>query len=317
MSKQTPHFFVMALPAKEDRCANAVYFLREALGVDMYVTDSRKNIFLIAGDADSIANIQSPNGTIEVNLNGEVVELEVSSSILDDIEALKNAIIQPPNYVPPSSTVDFGNPTVVEAGTNLSRILSTNFFRNDAGEVTNIKLFRDSTIIADTDTNQNVLAGGDSFIIGRETVTHSSEITYEQGGLKQNNIGEEDSTGRIQAGTITSNKNIVGRYNIFFGSSTSFFTQGADIRQDLSSVFENSNSFSFNANQRFMTIAIPQVINTNSIKITTSNNETLTQNFLDNQRTLTITDADFNPVTYNLLEYSTAIPLEVTVNVTL
>jgi len=90
MSKQTPHFFVMALPAKEDRCANAVYFLREALGVEMYVTDSRKNIFLIAGDADSIANIQSPNGTVEVNLNGEVVELEVSSSILDDLDQLAN-----------------------------------------------------------------------------------------------------------------------------------------------------------------------------------------------------------------------------------
>lgn len=315
MSKRTPHFFVLGIPKEADRCPNAVYFVRGASGVSMFVTDSNNKVFPVAGGSPGvITNLVSPQGTISIELNGQVTEIDISQSILDELDAIRNAIVQPPNYIPPSASITFGNPTTVEAGTNLARIVNASFTQNDAGQVNNIKIFRGSTLLVDQDTNQSILAVGDNFTIGRETVTHSCQISYGEGITKQNNLGLDDPTGKIQAGTITANRNIVGRLKIFYGAANQFYTSSQDIRDNLAFVFENATSFSFQASSRFMTIAIPA--NKNIGSIITSNNENLTGNFLPSEQSIEVSDADFNPQNYKLYTYSTALPLNVTVTVT-
>lgn len=313
MSKQTPHFFVLGLPKKEDRCANSVYFVRTKKGVEMVVTDSKKDAFTISAssgeDPTEIGSLVSPQGTIDITLNGEVVQIDISQDILDELEAIRNAIVQPPNYIPPSANITFGNPTVVEAGTSLSRIVSATFTQNDAGQVNNIRILRNSQVLVDQPTNQNLLAVGDSFTIGRETVTHTCEISYDEGETKENNLGIEDPTGKIQAGTITANRNIVGRLKIFYGSTNQFFNTGQELRDFFDNPgrfsFENSNNISFFAGSRFHTIAVPQSVDINNIVITTSSFETITQDFLANQQVIQIPDAGGNLFNYNVLTYST------------
>jgi len=321
MKRPLPYFFEDELPLKENRCPNALYFVKPIGGQpSVYFTNLQRDVFPISNNgvvSGGINNIISPEGTIDVVIEGQLAKIDVSGNIIDDLEAVRNAIIQPPNYIQPSSTVNFGNPTTVEAGTNLSRIVSTTFVQNDAGQVNNIKIFRDNNVLIDQDTNQNILAVGDNFTIGREAVTHSSQISYDEGEVKENNLGTEDPTGKIQAGTITANKNIVGRLKIFYGSADQFYTTGVEIRDNLSFTYENSSSFSFDANDNFLHIILPSDINISNINITTSNNENLTNNFLPNQQSIVVTDADFNNYNYTSLTYSTALPLGVTISVNL
>lgn len=49
MSKTT-HFFIKVLPSKEDRCPNAVYFLKDGDNVTMYVSDENKDLYLVSED---------------------------------------------------------------------------------------------------------------------------------------------------------------------------------------------------------------------------------------------------------------------------
>lgn len=43
--RHTPHFWVLGLPPKEDRCSNAVYYVKNGNKVDIFVTDSWSNAF--------------------------------------------------------------------------------------------------------------------------------------------------------------------------------------------------------------------------------------------------------------------------------
>lgn len=91
MSKITPHFFVLGIPEKDDRCPNAVYFLRTYSGVSMYATDSKNRIFPIeVGSPSPISGLISPKGTISIRLNGLTTEIDVSKSILDELDVIRN-----------------------------------------------------------------------------------------------------------------------------------------------------------------------------------------------------------------------------------
>lgn len=321
MSKRTPHFFVLGIPKETDRCPNSVYFVRSSLGVSMYVTDSNKKVFPVAGGSPgAITNLVSPQGTISIELNGQVTEIDISQSILDEIDAIRNAIVQPPNYIPPSASITFGNPTTVEAGTNLARIVNTSFTQNDAGQVNNIKIFRGSTLLVDQDTNQNTLAVGDNFTIGRETVTHSCQISYGEGITKQNNLGLDDPTGKIQAGTITANRNIVGRLKIFYGSLPTFPTTGQEYRDSLNASssnwsYENTSQTFFQASSVSHIIAVPIDKNINNINITTSSFENITSSFLSNQELIEIPDQSGILWQYRVLKYITNNNYNVQINI--
>lgn len=82
MNKKTPHFFVLGIPKEEDRCQNAVYFVRSTLGVAMYVTDSRKKIFPVAS-----SDIKSPEETLDIRLDGQTISIDINPSVLEDLNS--------------------------------------------------------------------------------------------------------------------------------------------------------------------------------------------------------------------------------------
>ena len=83
-----------------------------------------------------------------------------------------------------------------EIGKDLGTInLSSNFVQNDAGSVNSIVYMKNGTIITDS---SDIVSALDT------TILYTSTYAYDSGMTKVNRIGSLDSTGKILAGTITS-----------------------------------------------------------------------------------------------------------------
>lgn len=319
MSNKTPHFFVLEIPKREDRCPNAVYFVKTSSGVSMYVTNVNNKVYPVAnGSSSSISDLVSPEGTISVEINGDTTEIDISQSILDELDAIRNAIVQPPNYESPFASISLGT-TQVEVGETITRVVTSTFTQKDGGQPTAHLIKRGNTILSSVATSQAVRTVTDSIVVPRGTITYSTAITHTQGAVKQNNLGVEDPTGRIQAGTVTANRNIVGKLKIYYKVGSSFPSDGEELKQTATGfVYEDENEFTFEVPLTHMSIAIPADISLSNLEIKTSNNETITSDFLENLYVDDISDAtNFQTNSYNIIQNSTGSNYNVTLTIKL
>lgn len=115
----------------------------------------------------------------------------------DTISKIYDAIRVHPDYVPPTSTIDLINMTV-ERGSSLSINITQTFNQNDGGAKTSESIKKNGTAVSTIDTYSETLT------VPSTPVVYSGNVSYAQGAIKMNNIGEMDATGRIPAGSTTS-----------------------------------------------------------------------------------------------------------------
>lgn len=153
-----------------------------------------------------------------------------------------------PTYVSPTVTLS-SNDSVFkeETGTIINPAFTYSFSQNDSGGLTGISLKRNGTEIATvlpyTDTNYQIT----------DSASYVLQASYSQGIIKNDNLGNPDATGRINAGTVNSNTiTYTGYRKIFWGTSNVTPTTSANVRS-----FATGQMLSDGVNNNF-TITIPQ-----------------------------------------------------------
>jgi hypothetical protein len=144
--------------------------------------------------ANNIVLNGSASNRLGVWVNGETIP--VAGMALDSAFKVITQKAVAPTYVQPTTTIVAFSPNTYEIGTNLGTLtLSSTFTQNDAGALQSTLYYKD-----------NVALGGNTTTISSLTsqVNFKVSKTYAQGACKNNNLGVEDCTGRVQAGTITS-----------------------------------------------------------------------------------------------------------------
>ena len=106
----------------------------------------------------------------------------------------------------------------VEAGTSVTPKLRATFNKNDAGDLTKLEILKGGQSVG-SGTATPYDYSGEAIVIGDETVTFTAKATYNEGAIKNNNLGQQSPNGHIAAGSVTSgNYSINGRRNMFYGT---------------------------------------------------------------------------------------------------
>lgn len=140
------------------------------------------------------------------------------------IDDLLNMITQKaiaPTYTQPTVTIaKSGSGTAAgnyEAGTSITPILTATFNKNDAGDLTKFAILKGGSEVG-SNTSSPYTYTGEAIVLGDETITFKAQATYEDGEVKNNNLGQPDATGQIKAGTKDSSTlSFVGQRNAFWG----------------------------------------------------------------------------------------------------
>lgn len=131
----------------------------------------------------------------------------------DNFLIMLGDFIQPPIYVNPSSSLDLTE-VMYEVGTDVNVDIIQSFNQNDGGLKLSETIEKNNIIVSNTSMFSEVLT------IPVGITTYSGEVFYAQGDCKDNNIGVEDCTGRIEAGSsISADKDIIGIYPVFYYKS--------------------------------------------------------------------------------------------------
>ena len=147
-------------------------------------------------------------------------KLTANMTVLQAIKALVQKAV-PATYTRP--TVSLANnggqaSGAVEAGTSVTPKLRATFTKNDAGDLTSIKIQKGSEDV-ETGVASPLDYDGSPLVIGDETVSFKAVADYKEGPIKNNNLGQPSPDGHITAGSVTSSGyNIVGQRNLFYGT---------------------------------------------------------------------------------------------------
>lgn len=187
----------------------------------------------------------------------------LKNSVISEFRRLVlDTIAEAPNYVSPTASISVSNQTI-EKGDNFSETIDISFNQNDAGIANAFSLKENNTSVSTTQSTEYSKNNITS------EITLQGTVSYNAGPVKDNNLGEQDDTGRITAGNInTASRNIVPRLKIFFGPVVSLPTTSANIRSLPNSVWDNQNQINLQTgtvNNKFV-VLIPRSITTaNSI----------------------------------------------------
>jgi|AntRauTorckE5430_2_1112549.scaffolds.fasta_scaffold00330_7 hypothetical protein len=311
-------FFVLGLPQKEDRCPNALYIVKTDVDkVEIFFTDRLKN----ALKPDFKVNQEGEPGEVEVDLTSTMGTIEVinvgGNTNIEVAQYILNALTNEVEYAEPSASLSLGE-TLVEAGTTVKRIVTSTFIQNDAGLVNRQRIRRGKIIILDSFSTDLVKTVDDAVTVNRGSIDYISLIDYNKGPIKENNLGQPDATNRIPKGSIERTVSINGRLKMFYKTASSFSQDGEELRQTATgSVFDNSNSFSFIVSGTHTSIALPIDKDVSNIEIKTSNDEDITLNFTNTESSINIPDAGFNLQPYRIYNYSSGVPLNAKITITL
>lgn len=111
----------------------------------------------------------------------------------------------------------------VEAGTSITPKLRAIFNKADAGNLTKLEVLKDGVSVG-SDTASPYNYTGEAIVIGDETISFTAKATYEEGAIKNNNLGEPSPEGHVLAGSVSSSAyNITGQRNAFWGTGVGKF----------------------------------------------------------------------------------------------
>lgn len=222
-------------------------------------------------------------------------------------DLLKQMLVKrvPPTYVMPTAnlSLDVANQQF-ETGSNITAHYTPHFTQNDAGPLSEVR-FVAGTNIVHTQTDLSVFAIGLNATVPT-TVELNVEIDYDEGPIKNDNLGDPDPVGRIPAGTKVSVDRIFyfNNYN-WFGPGDP--TDGTQVRS-LDSSFNNTFTINTGSTEITMTVAVPDGKTISSIIDVDALNADLTANYILDGTITQVPDAGGNNKTYQVYKLSLATP---------
>ena len=219
-----------------------------------------------------------------------------------DIKTILNKLLQkavPATYTQPSISLSNNSGTAsgnIEAGSTITPKLRAAFTKNDAGNLTSIKILQGSSEVA-SGTSTPLDYNGSGIVIGDETITFTATAAYGDAPVKNNNLGEESKENWFAGGSITSSSySITGKRQAFYGTGAgSLPTITSDIVRGLSGkklAPANGNSFNVNVavGQQYIVIAYPSSLrDINNITYVEANDSGMASSFT--KTTLNVADA--------------------------
>lgn len=151
--------------------------------------------------------------------NGQTIPANGKTALEVITDALSEAI--PPTYTAPTIVLNTPATANFEIGSAVNNTLTSTFTQNNAGTLSSVQYKRDGTNISSTDNLASLTT----------QVCYSVVATYAQGACLNNNLGSQDCTGRITAGTVTSaNKCLTPLPAKYYGFQASATPTDANIR---------------------------------------------------------------------------------------
>lgn len=195
--------------------------------------DKNNDALKIAGNTVRVGGSQF---TVQLGNGASVGGVKTGDIIktTDDLySVLKKILVKqvPPTYIQPVVGINVsGVNTTVEIGTKVTVSLTSTFTKNDAGEVTGVT-YKLGAAEVGTETAVGT-AHSYEFTAAEGANIFSNVVSYGEGAIKNDNLGQSYPTGHIAAGSKTASKTITGVRASFYKSSVDAIpvTSSADIR---------------------------------------------------------------------------------------
>lgn len=249
--------------------------------------------------------------------NGDTIPTEI------DMDGFLQLITQKPiapTYTQPTvSIAKSGSGTAAgnyESGTSITPILTATFNKNDAGDLTKLAILKGSSEVG-SDTSSPYTYTGDAIVLGDETITFKAQATYEDGEVKNNNLGHPDATGQIKAGTKDSSNFVyTGSRNMFYSTGvgdipeiTSDYIRGLSNKK-LSPTQGYNFTINMAVGQQFFIIAYPSTLrDINKINYVEGNDPNMAASLT--KTTINVADArggENGMIEYKVFYYKAATP---------
>lgn len=145
-------------------------------------------------------------------------EISIGTS-LDDI--IKKLLVKriPATYTKPTVSIACPKAGSYEVGTSVAVGVTGTFTQKDGGAVTKMQVIKNGTTPAALETTTSPIEYTETLSVPDGNTTYKVTAEYAQGAIKQDNLGEDSPTGRIEAGSVTSsNVTITGFRKAFYGA---------------------------------------------------------------------------------------------------
>jgi len=169
--------------------------------------------------------------------------------------------IEPPVYIKPTLSLTGTVPFSREIGENITTTFTPTFTQNDGGALEQYRLVRNAINIH---TGTSAVPITETFQL-TENRNYFAQADFAQGEIKEDSAGEPDDTGRIEAGTVTSNTVSYTPFRRAFYSAlfTPQFPTDSDSVRALSQSLDNPQNgtqitVEVNAGQRGLVFCYPQ-----------------------------------------------------------
>lgn len=243
---------------------------------------------------------------------GDQAVIPAGSSLDEIIKMLVQKQVHPTYTAPKIAFAKTANASVTnyEAGTTVSVATRTTYTQNDGGEVVELKVLKNNTAVATSDASPYDYT--EELVIGDETVTYKSTVSYADGAVKNDNFGEPDSYGQIKAGTLTSGSlTYVGKRNNFYGTLTAEKTEFSsdEVRALAGKTFGTSFTINVPVGAQTIVFAMPATIADPTVKYEETNDSGMLGKFT--KTTIQVADArggEEGMMAYKLFVYAMPTP---------
>lgn len=281
----------------------------------------------IDASKEPVINTPRTQSAIQVNgvtglgiANGQTID---AGKTIDEVIKMLVQKAVPATYTKPTvSITNNGGQAAgaVEAGTSVTPKLRAAFTKNDAGNLTNLEILKGGSSVG-SDTSTPYDYNGTATVIGDETITFTAKATYEEGAIKDNNLGQPSPDGHITAGSVTSSSyNIIGQRNLFYGTGVGNVPSlTSDVVRGLANKKLNPTAgYSFNINvavgQQYVVFAYPDTLrDVNQVMYVETNDPGMASNFT--KTLVDVADArggENGKKSYKVYSYAMAVPASAT-----
>ena len=190
--------------ARMNKIEDALYTINNKIGLSDGSDDSdgfESDIESIKNDVDA------------VELECEQIKND-NTQIKSDIETIFAMIDEPPTYSKPTISISLSN-TNIEHSKSYDISITTNFTKNDAGNVVGYKVYKNNTVIFE---NTSIAKYTDTISITHGTsVTYKTEVSYGDGLIKNTSLGIPYPSTSIKGGAVSATSTVKGYALSYYG----------------------------------------------------------------------------------------------------
>lgn len=238
--------------------------------------------------------------------------LEAGTSLDDFIKKLLVKRI-PASYTKPALNLATTVPvTSQECGTVINPTLTATFTKNDGGNLTSIEIQKGTEKVTGV---ESPLTSEQSVTFADAAVSYKAVASYEEGPIKNDNLGEQSPAGRIEAGSVTSNTlTFQGKRQTFAGTGAGSLPElnSTNVRKFTARGLSLGKNSKFDVlvdvGQQHIVIAYPATIgDITQIRYEEGNDNNMAANF--QKQVVQVEGANaFTPINYNVYTYTMDVP---------